>query len=256
MFNLCECVDMLYLFELHYQIQKDIYFTGKVANQNYNIYYNQIIPEMYWNYGTISNLLSVKNTLPDFVTEFKNIGRVPCIFVNSQNTKLFSEAIEQKFRVNFSESWLRYDNQLPTSDLRAKVVETEEDKDAFTKLFAQNFSEKNAYLEKITSDYLNLVRLSLSASHTKSFIVYEDELPVAAATIGSNNDYYMIFNLTTSHKNVNDKHREAIINSCIEYFSENSGRSLLVKISNDRLLEKLFCNLGFTQIAFGHRMSF
>lgn len=246
---------MINLCELRYRLQKGIYFSGKVDTFNYNIYYNNKLSDMYWNFALVSNIISIQNNIPDIVAEFKKLNRTPCIYINSLFTKELNEIQENKFRVNYTETWMRHEIEMPLSKYRGKKVEKEKECNGFIELFRNEYSVKNAYLQKIREEHIQELENCLKSSNTVHFISYENDTPVACASLGWFEDYYMIFNQSLNKEYDDSYHKEAIINSCIEYCKNHNGKSLIVKIATNRSLEKWYGSLGFRMIASGCRLS-
>lgn len=246
---------MMYLCELRYRLQKGIYFTDKIETNNYSIYYNDKVADMYWNFALISDLVPAKHNIPAIIAEFKKLNRTPCIYINSLHTKELNEIQENKFRVNYTETWMRYEVELPMSKYRAKKVETEQEYRDFKELFEREYSVKNAYLEKVGEEHMRQLEVCLNSPNIVHFISYEKGVPAACASLGCFDGYYMIFNQSLNKEYDDTYHKNAVINSCIEYYKACGGKSLIVKIATNRALEKWYAAQGFKPISSGCRLS-
>lgn len=247
---------MIHLFELQYHVQKGIYFTDKITTPCYDIYYSKNIPENYWNYAVISDLCSLKNVLKEVEQQFSSIGRPPNIYIYETRPQDLSELQKQRYRVDFTDSWLRYDNNtVKKSSVTAKRVLEKTDQENFVKLFSEFYCPPNPYFHKFYPEILLNLRASFENDNFAHFISYDGKIPVAAGTIGQYHNYCLLFNLSTHPDYINSDHRVAILNSCIEHYKQIGGLSLNLNLFTDYKLEKWYINNGFHKICSGCCMS-
>lgn len=246
---------MMNLFELHYQIQKGIYFSSKVATHAYNVYYSDKSTNMYWNYALLSDLVSPREVMDNIKKEFEKFERPVCVYINSNQQKDLFYLQEQKFKVNYTESWLRYDENIFEAPFSAKRVTSPEDRDNFIKIFSEIYGSPNAYGLILTPEIIQSLTASFDNEKYAHFISYNGKIPTAVGTLGCYNKYCMIFNLAARTEYADTLHRNAIIKSCVDYYHELDGLSLSLKMATNSTLEKWYIDNGFKKIYSGCRMS-
>ena len=69
---------MITLLELHYNIQKGLFFSDKIVTETYTIYHYTDQKSAYCNYAIISDLTSAKKSLGAISEDFAKLERQPC----------------------------------------------------------------------------------------------------------------------------------------------------------------------------------
>lgn len=248
-------MNMMYLFELHYQIQKGIYFSGKVSTDAYNVYHSSKSDDMYWNYAIMSDLVPVKEIIEEIKSQFKKFDRPMCIYINSCQQKDLLYLQENKFRVNYTESWFRYDCDHLEGKVSAKQVETESDRENFIKIIKDYYGNPGFYGLNLTEDIIESLRESFNNEKYVNYIAYDGNIPAAVATIGNFNKYCMIFNIATRSEYENGIYQGAVMKSCIDHYKNIGGISLSMKTATNSKLEKWYEDNGFKKVYSGCRMS-
>lgn len=242
---------MITLLELHYNIQKDLFFAEKIVLDSYTIYHSKNLDHIYCNYAVISELTSAGKIFQNISAAFAQLERKPCIYINANQINDLRELQDQKAQVRYIESWLRYDGDELECFHPAKIV-SPADYDNYLQLFS-SIDNNSEY--KIMPQYIEAVKASLSSPRYHHFIAYDGKKPVSIASIGSYNGYSMIYNLFT-HPNYRGKgYTQSVIGSCINKFKEINGKEIYILLPSNSHMEKWYVKNGFKKIYTGYRMS-
>lgn len=237
------------ILEIHYQIQKDIFFSDKIVNDNYNLYYSNDINDLYRNYAILSSVAPVKKIFDQVAFDFSKLGRKICVCLQSNQTEELKELLERKMRVNHTESWLRYDGVDLETFHPICSLSGQKGCDDFVK-FLKNACEKKGFegMENITPTYLSSVIKSFDSEKYFHFVAYENDIPVSVATLGSYKGYSMIYNLVTLPEYRGRGYTQSIVKACIDKHVELGGKEIYIQITKDSQIEQWYANNGFKKL--------
>ncbi len=101
------------IIELHLKGNLHLYFSNIIQSENYDIYYNNIIDDGYWNYAYIKDIkVDLKKITKDINLQMKKINRRPVIYItsNMMDEKLKQDIEELNFKLLYIDSWIVLDN--------------------------------------------------------------------------------------------------------------------------------------------------
>lgn len=87
---------MLSLLNVHYHINKDIFFDESVSDDSFMIYNSSKIEDIYWNFAVLSDITSFKKVANDIYTKFDELNRKPCIYINALEADTLRELLDRK----------------------------------------------------------------------------------------------------------------------------------------------------------------
>lgn len=248
------CFAMMYLFELLYQVLKDTYFTDKIATHSYNIYYSKYVSDDYWNYALISDLCPAKFVADEIEQRFSQIKRASNIYLSSTAAQDLKELQNRRYKVGFTDIWMRYEGEVKNTAIKARRVTTEREKEDFTKVFTKYFSSPNRFFSSLPPQIIANLRKSLDNENLGHFITYDGNRPVAIGSLGHYHRYCLLINFAVDPDYLESEHKQAILKACADYFRQINGLSLNINIYSDNQLEKFYSENGFRKIASGCRM--
>lgn len=246
--------NMMYLFDLQYQLQKGMYFTDKISTHSYNIYYSKNIAEKYWNYAVVSDLCPLKSVLAELEHHFSRINRPVHIQISVTDGENLNELQNNKFKVNCTDTWMRYEGGAPKASFTARRVENKTDRENYIKVFSEYYRSPNPYMTGISPEILSGLRRSFDSDSLTHFISYDGKHPAAIATVGCFDNYALLFNVAVAAGYAETEHPLAVVNACAEYCRQNGCVSLNVNLLSSNRLERWYGRNGFKRIAAGCRM--
>ena len=246
--------NMMYLFDLQYQLQKGMYFTDKITTHSYNIYYSKNISEKYWNYAVVSDLCPLRSVLSELKQHFSRIGRPVHIQLSVTDGENLNELQNNRFKVNCTDTWMRYEGGAHKASFTARRVEDKTDQENYIKVFSEYFRSPNPYMAKISPEILSGLRRSVDNNNLTHFISYDGKHPAAVATVGCFDNYALLFNVAVASGYAETEHPAAIINACTEYCRQSGCVSLNVNLLSSCRLERWYEHNGFKRIGAGCRM--
>ncbi len=241
---------MITLLELHYNIQKGLFFSDKIVTETYTIYHCTDQKSAYCNYAIISDLTSAKKSLGAISEDFAKLERQPCIYINATQINDLNELQEQKIQVRYTESWLRYDGVEIEEVHPVKIVDADNIED-----YMEVYSKpENNFAFKVTPEYLKGVRKCLASPNFYSFIAYDGRRPVSTVSLGVYNGYCMIYGLVTNKEDRGRGYTQSVLSACIKKFKEINGKEIYVLQPSNSYLEKWYVQHGFKKILTGYGM--
>lgn len=245
---------MINLPELHYQIQKGMFFSDKFSSDSYDIYYSNAIDDIYWNYAVVSDVASLNTHFNDICEIFTKIGRKVCFYLNFNQSSDLRDLQEHQIKVNYSENWLRYDGRKLENPCKAKLVETSNEREDFMKVFLAVNSLKYGGPQASDSS-IHALRESFDNSKYSHHITYEHGKPVSIATLGTYNGYCMIYNLATLPEFRGKGYTLSVVHHCVEKFKEIGGKELYIQTPHNSDIEKWYLGQGFKKVFAGLGLS-
>lgn len=250
---------MLNLFELSYQTQKDIFFSDKISTDYYTIYYSKKYSNMFWNYAILSDLVSINRSITSLKEQFQKLDRAFCIYINANQVLDLRDLQLQKLKINFSESWLRYEQEYSAlSDIPVRLVKTPEEWKKFINVFCEAFGGPNFYWSSFFGDCVEALETHHDNPKLMHFVAYDKNGQAAAiATLARYNNHFMLFHPATapSYKN-RLEFLDAVMNHCLQKYKALNGETLGVKIVNNAVAEEWYGKYGFKKIHTGYRLSY
>ena len=195
---------MLSLLNVHYHINKNIFFDESVSDDSFMIYNSRKIEDIFWNFAVLSEITTFKKVADDIYAKFEELKRKPCIYINSLEAETLKELIERKFMVKYTESWLRYGGEGLQNIHPVREIKTEEDFNEFKKLFSDIYGNILPQRSIYTPAYISCLQKTFESDHFYHFLCYENNRAVAGASLGFYNGYCMVYNLVT-HPDFIDK---------------------------------------------------
>lgn len=246
---------MLNLLNVHYHIQKGIFFEDNIVTDTFTIYNSKKIDDIFWNYAILSELSSFKKTAGDIFQKFREIKRKPCVYINAIQSNDLRELQEEKFIVKYTESWLRYNGSPLQYRHPVRKISTEKEYKDFTSLFSQVNSKRYPDCGIYTPAYLPLMNETYNSPNFSHFIAYEENCPVAAAAMGHYNGYCIIYNLATLPEYQGKGYTQSVIRACIDRCKELGGKEIFALVNSDSSIERWLMKHEFKKIYTGYGLS-
>ena len=203
------------MIKLHLNGNLQLFFSNTIQNKNYDIYYNNIIDDEYWNYAYIkNNQVDLRKIIQDIKSKMKEINRKPVIYITSNimNEKLKYDIEKLNLKLLYTDSWMFLDNidKLGTykSSVDFSIHKVNENLQAkFVQAVMDGFSEDNP-----EDPYNNLpegYRISLERSFKNdndgkikmiNYIGIKNSEPISTATVIFSQPRAVMYNITTSKK--------------------------------------------------------
>lgn len=243
---------MLSLLNVHYHINKDIFFDESVSDDSFMIYNSSKIEDIFWNFAVLSDITSFKKVANDIYTKFDELNRKPCIYINALEADTLRELLEQRFMVKYTESWLRYSGEGLQNVHPVKEIQSEADFKEFEKLFSKVYDTKLPQRSIYTSAYIPFMIKTLSSDHFYHFLCYENGQAVAGASLGFYNGYCMVYNLVTHPDYMDKGYTQSVIHACTQKCKEICGKEIYALVDADSVTEKRLLKHGFKKIFTGY----
>lgn len=241
---------MLNLLDLYYQLQHGMYFTNKITTDSYSLYYSNILNDTLWNYAVVSDISPLSKIYDDIVHDFKRVNKKPCFYISSTQTEDFKFLQDKKYRVDFARSWLRYDGKGLESKFNVRQALTEQDKEDFIKVYTEVIQENSTdkSYTNLSPAHLDVLKKSFFSPQYHHFIAYYDQLPVSIITLGIKDGYGMLCNLATSTSYRGKGYAQSVLKSAIDWWKENNGKELAVRVVHNSNAEKLLYKHNFKKV--------
>ena len=239
---------MLTRFELHYNIQKGNFFTNKIVFDTHTIYYSENMSAYYFNYAVVSDLRSVSSLMEEIRADFAKINRKPCIYINANQLSELRDLQKHNMQVRFSESCLRFDGE-EIKTLHQIVPVDEKNIHDFIEVYKK---QENIHTFRLEADYQNGLFKALKNPDFYNIVAYDGKRPVAIASMGQYNGFYMIYSLATDKEYFGKGYSQTVLGACTNKFKELNGKALYVMQQANTGLEKLYIQNGFKKIFTGH----
>lgn len=246
---------MLNLLNLHYHIHENLFFDNCIIRDTFTVYSSKAIDDIFWNYANISELSSFRKSHKDILADFEALHRKPCIYINSSQSNDLRDLLEAKFIVKYTEEWLRYDGSKLESPQKTRQVSTKDEFNDFTTLFNLSNNLKFPHSDIYTSNYIALMNKTFSSSNFHHFIAYDNNIPVAVASLGYYNGYCIIYNQATHPDYRGKGYTQSLIKACIDKCQEMNGKEVYVLVNADSTIEKWYLKHDFKKIYNGYGLS-
>lgn len=246
---------MLDLLDVHYHIQKNIFFDDNIVTETFTIYNSKMINDVFWNYAVLSDLSPFRKTYRDILHKFEQINRKPCVYINSNQSNDLRDLLEQKFLVKYTESWMRYNGSKLENFHPIQEVASEKEFKDFVSLFTQvnnlRFPDCGIY----TPSYMPFISKTYNIPNFHHFIAYDNHRPVAVAAMGHYNGYCIIYNLSTLPEYRGKGYTQSVIRACIDKCAEIKGKEVYVLVNADSPIEKWLFKHDFKKVYTGYGLS-
>ncbi len=242
---------MINLVDLYYQINKDIFFTDKITNEAFSIYYNHELPEVMWNYAAISNLSSVQKNYDEICKVFTGINKKIGFYLREDQKNDICKLLEHQIIIKYPESWLRYEGNDFTTPYQAQKVSSQSEQEEFIKFFAE-LNKK--YYQSIEA-FLNVFKKTFSSKNFEHYALYHEKRVIGIAVLGIYKDYALISHLQTFADFSDIEHQAALLKACWQAFNHKHGKELYLQIIDNPLLEKKAIKQGFNKMFNAYLMS-
>lgn len=233
---------MLTLLELHYQTQNGLTFTNKLENEKFTIYHSSVINDIYRNFAVVSNIMSALSMLDDLRQEFHKINRKPCIYLNASESHELRDLQDNKWKIMFMDTWMRYQGDEAKMPHQAYNVQTPKQVKDFIYIFEKFYRGNIANLEQEIPEVFDK---SLQKENFRHYISYDGDVPTAIASFCEYNGHCLIYNFAADTEYYDKGYRESVLGACLKRMQEINAKSLNVKISNSSNFERWFTQHGF-----------
>ena len=243
---------MLSLLNVHYHINKNIFFDESVSDDSFMIYNSRKIEDIFWNFAVLSEITTFKKVADDIYAKFEELKRKPCIYINSLEAETLKELIERKFMVKYTESWLRYGGEGLQNIHPVREIKTEEDFNEFKKLFSDIYGNILPQRSIYTPAYISCLQKTFEADHFYHFLCYENNQAVAGASLGFYNGYCMVYNLVTHPDFIDKGYTQSVLHACTQKCKEICGKEIYALVDADSATEKRMVKHGFKKVFTGY----
>lgn len=235
---------MINLVDLYYQINKGIFFTDKISNEAFSIYYNQALPEVMWNYAAISNLSTLEKNYGEICHIFEGLHKKNGFYLREDQKNDICHLIEHQIMIKYPESWLRFETNEFITDIISKKVQTPEEQKHFIELFS-NFNQK--YYQNLDA-FIKVFQKTFTAENFTHYLIYHQKQAVGTAILSTYKTYALISNLQIIPEYSEPKYYNSLLKICTETFKQKQGKELYLQIIDNPKLEKIVLKQGFKKM--------
>ena len=240
-----------------FELLNGLFFDDKYETDKYILCSSKIMNDQFWNLAYIKN--SLNETLLNEVEEkLKLLNRKPCIYIginneNYQNNK--NILLENDYKLCDSDVYMVLKNKNTINiNIRIKIVETEEEYNDFMKVLSSAYndseenSDENVYAEAITECYYKSIKETIGSKEHMHIIAYDNDIPVAVATINFVNGIGGINSVGTRQGYWNKGYGKQVIAYIINKFEELNGKVLILSTEYHSKNQQFYEKLGFKEI--------
>lgn len=235
---------MINLVDLYYQINKDIFFTDKISNEAFSIYYNKHLQEVMWNYAAISNLSTLQKNFEEICRIFTGLEKKIGFYLREDQKNDICKLIEHQIMIKYPESWLRFEAKGTDILTQAQKISTKQEQQGFVKLFS--ILNKKYYHNM--SAFLPIFEKTFSAQNFQHFLIYHEHRAVGLAILSMYKDYALISHLQTLPEFSSGEYYKNLFYACLKSFHEQKGKELYLQIIDNPTLEKWALKQGFNKM--------
>ena len=219
------------LIQMHLEGQLQLYMSNKIENENYDIYYSELIKDQYWNFAYLKNKeLKINQEYPSIKKEFKKINRKPLLYLttNQLTKKREEELKKENLKLYYTDVWMTIEDidqwENKTSGIRVTIQKVEkEQREEFIKTVIDGFSGDNPEdpYESLEEGYKVALKESFEKENSEykvnHYLGKYEKKPIATATVVYQKDKAILYNITT----------------CREYQRRGVCRQMMTKIIQD-----------------------
>ncbi len=242
---------MINLVDLYYQINKNIFFTDKISNEAFSIYYNQQVSDVMWNYAAISNLSSVQKNYDEICTIFNNLNKKTGFYLREDQKNDICKLLEHQIMIKYPESWLRFEGDIQDQNGAAQCVSNEKDQQNFLKLFAA----LNKKFYQNINKFVPIFQKTFSDENFYHFFISKEKQIIGIAVLGMYKEYALISHLQTLPEFSQTEYQNALLQACLKTFKHKQGKELYLQIIDNPALEKWSLKQGFCKMFNGYLLS-
>ncbi len=251
---------MFNLFELKYSIQKELFFSGKISSEAYNIYYSNNMADQHCNFAVFSDVVPIDSVYSEVAQHFEKLKRPVSVYVDSVMGADMQSLLDKKFKVSYCGEWLRYDSvtkiEPSAEEVNVKTVSSEKDLSDFLEVFEECYSKKgNHYGQCDVNSLIDAIKKNYANPKYHHFVSYDGRTPVCIASVGAEQGFCIMFNQGGKEEYLNSPCSHAIYDECMKLYRAYGNKSMNTRIISNPMLERWYAKGGFKKNKVVYRLT-
>lgn len=239
----------------HFDVQQGMYFSLRITTGFGESFLSDIIEDEYWNYTVITSEKCFQEMVDANELLFNKQKRKSCFYLTNGNDvqERFSKYLKDVNYVDaFTESFMLYNGSREVMVVNKNsifLVDEATRADDFIDVFVQAYGGERTDTQPyggLSENYIHaLKRALISNGQFYNFVLYEEGVPAAVASLCFKDGNGGIYNVGTVPSFRGRGLGSDITNACIKKWDYLGGKCLFLQTETDSTVERLYSKLGF-----------
>lgn len=246
---------MCQLMKWHFDVQNGMYFDCCIVDESWNLLLSNIIEDEYWNYAIFMDTICCEQDLNRIEQVFIEKNRKSCIYIQNifDKPELVDFINKNGYTLVAEEAFMVYSQKnnwtVKKSNVVIKRVFDSETKNDFVEVFTSAYggdkTPEQPYGELEGTYIQALIRSFDNYEKFYHYVCYNNNVPVAVATLCFVDGKGGVYNVGTNPKYRGNGYGTEVTKACIDEWEKLNGDVLFLQTERGSIVEKWYSNLGF-----------
>ena len=253
------------IIDIHLNGQLYLYMSNTIRNEDYDIYYSDLIDDQYWNFAYLKNKeVCLNNIFEEIKFNMNKLNRNPIIYITSNiiDLKLQENIKNSKFKSLYTDVWMTLNNLEQFESYKSKIdfdvyKVDEKLKEQFIQAIMDGFSGDNPEepYESLSDGYKTALENSFNENNSDYKIIHylgrKENEAISTATVIYKRQKAIIYNVTTNKKYQKNGVCKQMMSDIIKDLIELNIDEVCVQTEHGFYTEEVYKKMGFIERLLG-----
>ena len=256
--------DLSKLIDIHFNGQRKIVLSQKIEKPEYDIQYNPILKDYYWNYAFLKNEESdLRQIWQKIKKDIQKLDRMPALYVlsNKDNRSLESHLKKCDLENLYTDVWMIFENLEKFGDWESRIdVQIsrvkQEEKSQFIGAIMEGFSSENPAdpYGCLPKEYRQIYEMEFGRCGEYSTIEYvgkQNNEMIATANVWYKGDCAIIYTVSTKKKYQKNGVCKKLMSYMIKDLRNLGIKTVCVQTEKGFYTQNVYEKMGFCEAMLG-----
>lgn len=251
--------------DIHLTGQLYLYLSNIIKNEDYNIYYSDLIDDEYWNFAYLkNNKANLNETFNDVKLQMNKLNRNPMFYITSNiiDSELQKNIENSNLKLLYTDVWLTLDNLEQFEKYKSKIdfsvcrADTAL-KEQFIQAVMDGFSgdDPEDPYNSLSDGYRIALEKSFNQKDSEYKVIHylgrKKQESISTATAVYKNDKAIIYNVTTNKKYQKNGVCKQLMYDIIQDLKSLNIKQICVQTEQGFYTEQVYKKMGFKEKILG-----